>query len=71
MKPQTRKVIILSLITGLFLVFWMLRSLFFERTNLVYLKEYAYYKAAINAERKIKAYSKERKEELVKVYENR
>ena len=39
--------------------------------KLVYVKEYAYYKNALGAERKIKKYTKDRKEELIKVYENK
>ena len=38
--------------------------------KLVFVKEYQYYKSALNAERKIKGYIQERKRELVKIYEN-
>ncbi len=38
--------------------------------KLVYVKEYRYYKLALHAELKIKSYTRERKEELVRIYEN-
>ena len=38
--------------------------------KLVFVKEYQYYKSALNAEIKIKGYTQERKRELVKIYEN-
>lgn len=40
---------------------------------LVYTKEYVYFKRAVSAERKIKSFSRKRKEELIRIYgrENR
>lgn len=38
--------------------------------KLVFVKEYAYYKNALGAERRIKTYTRERKEELIKIYGN-
>lgn len=35
--------------------------------KLVFSKEYAYYKNALNAEKKIKKYNRSRKEELIKI----
>ena len=35
----------------------------------VYLKKYSYYKNVLRAERKLKKYTRERKEELIKNYE--
>ena len=39
--------------------------------NLVYAKEYRYYKNALHAERNIKKLTREQKEELIKIYENK
>jgi len=38
--------------------------------KLAFVKEYRYYKSALNAERKIKGYTREKKEELIQTYEN-
>ncbi len=38
--------------------------------KLVFVKEYRYYKSALIAEKRIKKYTRERKEELIKIYEN-
>jgi len=38
--------------------------------KLVFIKKYAYYKCALNAEIRIKTFTREEKEELVKTYEN-
>ncbi len=36
--------------------------------KLVFVKEYQYYKNALRAERKIKSYTRDRKEDLIKTY---
>src|SRR4030042_1122392 len=38
--------------------------------NLVYAKEYRYYKNALHAERNIKKLTRNQKEELIRIYEN-
>ena len=39
--------------------------------NLVYAKEYRYYKNALQAERSVKKLTREQKEELIRIYENK